>query len=84
MAQRDRERRLESQRILERVSREAGGGAMSAVSRAARRARDHVAASDADADDRIEQIGTRIGRMLGLILCAGLMLWLLIFLLRSA
>lgn len=84
MAERDRDRTLESRRILERVSREADSGAMSVVARVARKTRNHVTAGDADADDRIEQIGTRIGRVLGLLLCAGLLLWLLIFLLRGA
>ncbi|PWJ85033.1 hypothetical protein C7441_104302 [Pseudaminobacter salicylatoxidans] len=82
MAERDRDRTLESRRILERVSREADSGAMSVVARVARKTRNHVTAGDAD--DRIEQIGTRIGRVLGLLICAGLLLWLLIFLLRGA
>jgi len=83
MAQRDQERALESRRILERVARQTDGGAMSVVSRAAGKMRDHVAAADAG-DDRIERIGTRIGRLLGLLICAGLLVWLVMFLLRGA
>lgn len=84
MAQRDRDNAVESRRILDRVAREAGSGETPFVSRAARRARDHFAAADADPDDGIEYWGTRIGRVLGLAICAGLLVWLVMFLLRGA
>jgi hypothetical protein len=84
LVDRDRDRAAESRRILERISREAHAGDASLVSRAAKRARDHVSATDADGDDWIEQWGTRIGRVLGLAICAGLLVWLVMFLLRGA
>ena len=81
---RESERRAESRRILERVSREAESGGHSAIDRAARRARDHVTAADVDRDDWVEYWGTRIGRILGLLLLVGLIVWLVIYLARSA
>ena len=81
---RESERKAESRRILERVSREAESGGHSAIDRAARRARDHVTAADVDRDDWVEYWGTRIGRMLGLLLLVGLIVWLVIYLARIA
>jgi hypothetical protein len=81
---RESERRAESRRILERVSREAESGGHSAIDRAARRARDHVTAADVDRDDWVEYWGTRIGRILGLLLLVGLIVWLVIYLARIA
>ena len=46
--------------------------------------RDHVAAADADRTDPIEVWGTRIGRILGLLLALGLMVWLVLFLTRGS
>ena len=77
------ERRAESRRILERVSQEAESGGHSAIDRAARRARDHVAAADVDRDDWVEYWGTRIGRILGRLLLVGLIAWLVIYLARN-
>ena len=77
---RESERRAESRRILERVSQEAESGGHSAIDRAARRARDHVTAADVDRDDWVEYWGTRIGRLLGLILLVGLIVWLVLYL----
>jgi hypothetical protein len=76
---RDSERKAESRRILERMSHEADSGG-SVVDRAARRARDHVAASDVDRDDWAEYWGTRIGRTLGALLLVGLIVWLVLYL----
>jgi hypothetical protein len=81
---RESERKAESRRILERVSREAESGGHSAIDRAARRARDHVTAADVDRDDWVEYWGTRIGRILGLLLLVGLIVWLVIYLARNA
>lgn len=84
MAQdRDSERKTESRRILERVSHEAESGGGSALDRAARRARDHVSASDVDRDDWAEYWGTRIGRTLGAVLLVGLIVWLVLYLAQS-
>ncbi|MFU0507189.1 hypothetical protein [Pseudaminobacter sp. NGMCC 1.201702] len=84
MADRDKDRSAESRRILERVRLEADSGGGSLISRGMRRARNHMTASDADPEDRIEYWGTRIGRILGLIICIGLLAWLLMFVLRGA
>jgi len=77
------DRDLESRRILERVERETTPGGTSAVTRAARNARDHVTAADADRSDPIEYWGTRIGRALGLLIALGLMVWLVLFISRG-
>lgn len=79
----DGERETESRRILNRVSREAESSNMSVVDRVAKRARDHVAAHDVDRADWAEYWGTRIGRVLGLVLIAGLAIWLVLFVLRG-
>ena len=79
----DRERKAESRRILERVSQEAESGGRSVVDRAARRARDHVTAADVDQDDWAEYWGTRIGRMLGALALVGLIVWLVLYLARG-
>ncbi|UCI08504.1 hypothetical protein [Mesorhizobium sp. B1-1-8] len=71
-----RDDETESRRILERVSRETTPGSASFIARAARGARDHVSAADADRSDPIEIWGTRIGRTLGLIAAIGLLAWL--------
>ncbi len=68
----DRDNRDESRRILDRVERESMRGGWQKASHAARRVGSHLAADDADQDDRIEQIGTRIGRALGLAITVGL------------
>lgn len=69
-------RRGESQRILDRIAREAQSGG----ERVLNRARRHID-GDSDPDDWAERWGTRIGRVLGLVLTAALMLWLLIYIL---
>ncbi|TPN14982.1 hypothetical protein FKO01_40050 [Mesorhizobium sp. B2-3-3] len=74
----------ESRRILERVGRETDPAGTSLVARTAKGVRDHVAASDADRADPIEVWGTRIGRILGLLLALGLMVWLVLFLTRGS
>lgn len=73
----DQDRETESRRILDRVMREADSSGPSMISRTAKRAHDHISASDADPSDRIEYWGTRIGRVLGLVVCAVLLVWLL-------
>lgn len=81
MAERDDARRqAESKRILDRIEREE---AHSVLSRATAGVRRHVTAKDGEAEDRIDQLGTRIGRALGLILTAGLIIWLVVYLIRS-
>ena len=77
-----RDEHRDSGRILDRVAREADSSSFAI--RAAQRARDHVAASDVDRDDPVEVWGTRIGRVLGLVLMVGLLVWLVVFVTRSA
>ena len=74
----------ESRRILERVARETDPSGTSFVARTAKGMRDHVAAVDADRTDPIEVWGTRIGRILGLLLALGMMVWLVLFLTRGS
>jgi hypothetical protein len=74
----------ESRRILERVARETDPSGTSFVARTAKGMRDHVAAADADRTDPIEVWGTRIGRILGLLLALGMMVWLVLFLTRGS
>jgi hypothetical protein len=76
------DRDAESRRILDRISRETEGGA-GMLSRGVHRARDHLAAKDADKGDWAEYWGTRIGRLLGLALTIGLLAWLVLFLMRG-
>ncbi len=59
----DGDSEAESQRILRRVTQESDPGD-SLAARLTNRARDHLAAADVDPSDRIEQLGTRIGRLL--------------------
>ena len=71
----------ESRRILDRIARESDGGSL--MARTTQRARDHLTAADADRSDWIEHLGTRIGRILGLVITIGLVVWLMAFLIRG-
>lgn len=75
----------ESRRILERVAHDSSGGiaGASVMARVIARSRSHLAAGDADQDDRIELWGTRIGRVLGLAFVAGLAVWIVLYLSRG-
>ena len=84
VADRDKDGSAESRRILDRIAREADSSGSSLVSRTVRRARDHVSAADVDDSDWIDHLGTRIGRVLGLVICVGLLAWLVMFLVRGA
>jgi hypothetical protein len=77
------DRRAEARRILERVERDTGTAATAAIARAVARARDRMAATDADPDDWAEIWGTRIGRMLSLAAFVALSIWLYNFLARG-
>lgn len=79
----DRDSEEESRRILDRVARESEGGGKSYVARKTGEMRDHLSASDVDKDDRIEHIGTRIGRILGFVLTVGLLVWLVRYFVRG-
>ncbi|WP_315926134.1 hypothetical protein [Mesorhizobium sp. SP-1A] len=81
--ERDRQQERESRRILDRIARETEPGLSPLISRAVRNARDHVAAEDADPTDAVEVWGTRIGRVLGLVLAVAIMVWLAFFLINN-
>jgi len=76
------DRETESRHILDRVAREAESGGKSMTARVASRVRGHVSAQDVDRADWAEYWGTRIGRVLSLILVVGLIVWLVMFVLR--
>lgn len=76
------ENRDESRRILERVSRQSDPG-QGMVSRGADRLRGHLNADDADQDDRIEVIGTRIGRAIAFLAMGACVIWLVVYLIRG-
>ncbi|SDA54306.1 hypothetical protein [Mesorhizobium qingshengii] len=74
----------ESRRILERIARETDPAGTSFVARTTKGVRDHISAADADRADPIEVWGTRIGRILGLLVALGLMIWLVLFVTRGS
>lgn len=75
-AGRGKEREAEARRILERVDRESETIGSSGFARTADRVTAHFRADDAPDGDRIEQLGRRIGRGLGLIAFVGLAVYL--------
>ncbi|MCO4317448.1 hypothetical protein M8997_009660 [Phyllobacterium sp. 21LDTY02-6] len=60
-------------RILDRVARESSSDGRSLASRT----RGHFSARDADPADSIEVWGTRIGRLLGLLVLIAMFVWLM-------
>jgi hypothetical protein len=83
MPQRHDDDDAESRRILRRIAGESEPGGGSFAARAAKGTLDRVLARDADRSDAIEYWGTRVGRVLGLVLALGLMVWLVVFLTRG-
>lgn len=71
----------ESRRILGRIAQESDPGTVTA--RLANRARNHMAAADVDASDRIEQLGTRIGRAMALLITIAVLAWAVYFLIQG-
>jgi hypothetical protein len=70
------DRSAESRRILERVARESEPNGLYRFGlRTAKQARNHFGAADADQSDWIEVWGTRIGRMLGILIVCALLFW---------
>lgn len=63
----DAERKRESDAILKRLRQETDMQVGGTTTRMLSDTRGHFAATDVDQDDRIEVIGTRIGRSLGLV-----------------
>ena len=67
-----------AKRDLERVNAQGDTIGTSAAARMATKMGDRFKASDVDQDDKIEVLGTRIGRGLGLIAFIGLAIYLFI------
>lgn len=76
MSGKERNEAEESRRILDRIARESDPSGSLAV-RTARRVGRHMRAEDADPTDPVEVWGTRIGRIIGIILLVALAGWLL-------
>jgi hypothetical protein len=77
----DGDRHAESRRILDRVARE---GRVGLLGRTAERAQGHLTAADVDQNDRIEVWGTRIGRVVGVIVIIAFCFWALSYLTSGA
>ena len=77
------EHERESRRILKGIASETAVSGNSFVNRMAKRTQDHMNAADTDQSDRIEYIGTRIGRVLGPVIAIALVVWFVIFIVRG-
>lgn len=69
-------KREEALRAIDRVQAESETIAGSSFTRMADRAKNHLSAADKDAEDRIEVLGTRIGRSLGVVFAICLVIYL--------
>lgn len=76
MAKNSTKQEQESAKILKRVEQESEVLGSSSFSRVANKVTDHVAANDVDQNDKIEVLGTRIGRVLSAIFFAFLVIYL--------
>ena len=76
MAHPDDGRTREARRIMDRIERETDPGGTTIASRSVQRAADHFSARDRDQDDAIELWGTRLGRVIGLVLTIALLVYL--------
>jgi hypothetical protein len=76
--QHDAERKAESQRILDRIAKESHLGQSHFRSERTKAEQDAV---DAASSDPIEQLGTKIGRTLGLIITVAICAWIAAYLL---
>jgi hypothetical protein len=81
MAKPDDNGDVEARRILDRVARESAADGASFMVRSTNRVRDHLKASDVDQDDRIEVIGTKIGRAIGFVITLAIIGWLIFYIL---
>lgn len=75
---RDRQRRQESERILDSVASQSETVGSSGFARTASRLSAHFKASDGPQDDPIEVLGKRIARILSLIAFVGLLVYLVV------
>lgn len=78
----DTAREAEARRTLDRVATDSEVVGHSTLARTAERARAHMVADDADADDRVEVWGRRTGRALSAIAFVMLAAWLITYLAR--
>jgi hypothetical protein len=79
----DAARQREAETILRRVSQETDPQIGAGAARLLTNVRAHLSAVDADPDDRMEVLGTRIGRILGLAAFLVMAAWLANTLLSS-
>lgn len=79
----EEERAREAGRILKGIASETAVSGNSFINRAVKRTHDHMNAADTDKSDRIEYIGTRIGRVLGPVIAVGLVVWFVVFIVRG-
>ena len=80
---RDAARRREAETILRRVSQETDPQIGAGTNRLLTNVRAHLSAVDADPDDAVEVLGTRIGRILGLVAFVAMAGWLVLYFLQS-
>ena len=80
---RDAARRREAETILRRVQQETDPQIGAGANRLLTNVRAHLSAVDADPDDRMEVLGTQIGRILGLAAFVVMAAWLVIHFLQS-
>jgi hypothetical protein len=80
---RDAARRREAETILRRVSQETNPQIGAGANRLLLNMRAHLSAVDADPDDRMEVLGTRVGRILGLAAFLVMAVWLVLHFLQS-
>jgi len=78
----DKAREEEARRTLERVATDSEIVGQSTLARTVNRARAHMSAEDADAEDRVEVWGRRTGRALSAIAFIVLAIWLIGYLSR--
>lgn len=78
----DDARKAESEDILARIKSETGSGAAGVIAQSYNRGREHLKASDLDAQDPVEVWATRTGRILGLIIMLAMIVWLVFYLLQ--
>jgi len=79
----DGDREAESRRILQRIAQESDPGGTFAT-RMTNRARTHLTAADVDPSDRIEQLGTRIGRWLAAAVTVAVLVGFVMFLIQRS
>lgn len=75
------EKERESRRILSRIAHEAEAGGI--LQHTARRAQNHLSATDIDPTDPIERWGTRIGRSIAALISIAMIVAVLVYLMQG-